>query len=45
MADRVARKDMGKRFRLSTEVRSTLQRNHESYFLQITLVLLYCSIV
>ena len=31
MADRVARKDMGKRFRLSTEVRSTLQRQHDHW--------------
>ena len=31
MADRVARKDMGKRFRLSTEVRATLQRKHDSW--------------
>ena len=32
MADRVARKDMGKkRFRLSTEVRSTLQRQHDRW--------------
>ena len=29
MADCVARKDMGKRFRLSTEVRATLQRKHD----------------
>ena len=31
MADRVARKDMGKRFRLSTEVRATLQRKHDRW--------------
>ena len=33
MADRVARKDMkqGERFRLSTEVRATLQREHDRW--------------
>ena len=33
MADRVARKDMkqGKRFRLSTEVRATLQGKHDRW--------------
>ena len=31
MADRVAQKDMGKRFRLSTEVRATLQRKHDRW--------------
>ena len=31
MADRVARKDMGKRFRLSTEVRATLQRKYDRW--------------
>ena len=31
MADRVARKDMGKRFRLSTEVHATLQRKHDCW--------------
>ena len=32
MADRIARKDMGKkRFRLSTEVRATLQRKHDRW--------------
>ena len=31
MADRVARKDMGKRFRLSTEIRATLQRKHDRW--------------
>ena len=31
MADRVARKDMGKRFRLSTEVRATLQCKHDRW--------------
>ena len=33
MADRVARKNMkqGKRFRLSTEVRATLQRKHDRW--------------
>ena len=31
MADRVARKDMGKQFRLSTEVRATLQRKHDRW--------------
>ena len=32
MADRIARKDMGKkRFRLSTEVRATLQRKHDKW--------------
>ena len=29
MADRIARKDMGKRFRLSTELSATLQRKHD----------------
>ena len=32
MADRIARKDMGKkRFRLSTEVHATLQRKHDRW--------------
>ena len=31
MADRVSRKHMGKRFRLSTEVRATLQRKHDRW--------------
>ena len=31
MADRIARKDMGKRFRLSTEVCATLQRKHDRW--------------
>ena len=31
MADRVSRKHMGKRFRLSSEVRATLQRKHDRW--------------
>ena len=31
MADRVSRKHMGKRFRLSSEVRTTLQRKHDRW--------------
>ena len=31
MADRVSRKHMGKRFRLSTEVRATLERKHDRW--------------
>ena len=31
MADRISRKDMGKHFRLSSEVRATLQRKHDRW--------------
>ena len=31
MADRISRKHIGKRFRLSSEVRATLQRKHDSW--------------
>ena len=31
MADCISRKDMGKRFRLSSEVRATLQRKHDRW--------------